>query len=85
MRGGETVTVETVLALAMASMLAGTFLTGFARPIWWMLHPRGPDGRRPEMPGWYRWGMRIPGVLLLLAAAAVIAMSMTGTFIFAEP
>ena len=74
---------ETALALAMVCVLAGTLLTWFSRPIWWMLHQRRPDGSRAEMLAGYVWCLRVPGILLLLLAAAMTVMSATGTCFFA--
>lgn len=73
--------VDTALALAMLCLMAGTLLVGFSRPLWWMLHKRGPDGQRPT-PKNYEWMLRIPGAVLLAAAAGLIAMSVMGLFPF---
>ena len=73
---------EIVILLGMVCLMAGTVLVGFSRPLWWMLHRRGPDGRRESMPPRYQWYLRIPGILLLLIAAAVTVMSATNTFFF---
>lgn len=73
--------VDTALMLAMVCMMAGTLLVGFSRPLWRMLHPRGPDGQRP-MPRNYEWLLRIPGICLLAAAVCLIGMSVAGVFPF---
>ena len=57
-----------------------TLLLGFSRPLWWMLHQRRPDGGR-DAPR-YQWALRAPGLLLLAAAAGVIVMSVTNSFVF---
>ena len=43
--------------------------------------PAGPDGRR-DVPAHYEWYLRIPGIVLLLAAAFVIVMSITELYLF---
>ena len=73
--------VDTALMLAMLCLMAGTLLVGFSRPLWWMLHKRGPDVQR-RTPPHYEWLMRIPGLALLAAAVWVIGMSVTGVFPF---
>ena len=45
-----------------------------------MLHQRRPDGGR-DAPR-YQWALRAPGLLLLAAAAGVIVMSVTNSFVF---
>ena len=67
--------------LAMLCLMAGTLLVGFSRPLWWMLHKRGPDGQR-NAPRNYEWMLRIPGLALLGAAVWVIGMSVMGVFPF---
>lgn len=74
--------VDAVLVLGMLCLIAGTLMVGFSRPLWWMLHQRGPNGRR-NAPRWYEWYLRLPGMLLLLAAAWVIVLSVTNSCIFA--
>ena len=74
---------EAAIALAVLCLMAGTLLTWFSRPIWWMLHRRRPDGSRAGVPARYEWCLRIPGILLLLLAAVVTVMSATNTFLFA--
>ena len=61
--------------------MLGTLLTGFSRPLWWMLHERRPDGRREAM-GRMEWCLRIPGILLLAAAVCIIVMSIREVFLF---
>lgn len=73
--------VDTALMLAMVCLMLGTLLVGFSRPLWWMLHKRRPDGRRPA-PRYYEWFLRIPGAVLLLFAACIIGMSIMGVFPF---
>lgn len=73
--------VDAALALAMLCLLAGTLLAGFSRPLWWMFHRRGPNGRRPA-PEKYEWLLRVPGILLLVVAAGIIGMSVMGLFPF---
>lgn len=73
--------VETALALAMLCLIMGTLLVGFSRPLWWMLHKRGPDGRR-HAPRHYEWLLRVPGLALLGVAGWVIGMSVMGMFPF---
>lgn len=73
--------VDTALMFAMICLMAGTLLVGFSRPLWWMLHQKGPDGRKPA-PRHYEWLLRIPGICLLAAAAWVIGMSVAGVFPF---
>lgn len=73
--------VDSALVLAMLCLMAGTLLVGFCRPLWWMLHKRGPDGQRP-VPKNYEWMLRIPGLILLAFAAGIIAMSVLGVFPF---
>ena len=68
--------MDLILLLGMLCLIGGTLLTGFSRPLWWALHQRGPDGRR-DVPAHYEWYLRIPGIVLLLAAAFVIVMSIT--------
>ena len=73
--------VDTALMLAMLCLMAGTLLVGFSRPLWWMLHKRGPNGQR-NAPRNYEWMLRIPGLALLGAAVWVIGMSVMGVFPF---
>ena len=73
--------VETALMLAMLCLMTGTLLVGFSRPLWWMLHQRGPDGQR-HVPRHYEWLLRLPGIVLLAAAGGIIAMSVMGMFPF---
>ena len=73
--------VDTALMLAMLCLMAGTLLVGFSRPLWWMLHKRGPDGQR-SAPRNYEWFLRIPGLALLAAAGCIIGMSVMGVFPF---
>ena len=73
--------VDTVLVLAMLCLMVGTLLVGFSRPLWWMLHKRGPDGQRTA-PRNYEWMLRIPGIALLGVAACIIGMSVMGMFPF---
>lgn len=73
--------MDLILVFGMLSLIAGTLLTGFSRPLWWALHQRGPDGRR-NAPAHYEWYLRIPGIVLLLAAVFVIAMSVTELYLF---
>lgn len=75
--------VDTALMLAMLCLMVGTLLVGFSRPLWWMFHKRGPDGRR-RTPPHYEWLLRIPGLALLAAAACVIGMSVMGVFPFVK-
>lgn len=75
-------TPEAAILLAMVCLMGGTLLVGFSRPLWWMLHQRRPDGGRAEMPPRYVWYLRIPGILLLLIAAAVTVMSATNSLWF---
>ncbi len=75
--------VDTALMLAMVCLMAGTLLVGFSRPLWWMLHQRGPDGGK-HAPRNYEWLLRIPGICLLAVAAWVIGMSVAGVFPFVE-
>lgn len=73
--------VETALMLAMLCLMAGTLLVGFSRPLWWMLHQRGPDGQR-HAPRRYEWLLRLPGIALLAVAGGIIAMSVMEMFPF---
>lgn len=73
--------VDAALVLGMLCLIAGTLLVGFSRPLWWMLHRRGPSGRR-DVPRRYEWYLRVPGIGLLAVAAWVIVMSVTNTFLF---
>ena len=73
--------VEMALVTGMLCLMAETLLVGFSRPLWRMLHPRRFDGRR-DLPPHYEWRLRAPGILLLLAAVCVIAMSVTNTLAF---
>lgn len=72
--------VDITLVFGMLCLMAGTLLVGFSRPLWWMLHQRRPDGGR-DAPR-YQWALRAPGLLLLAAAAGVIVMSVTNSFMF---
>ena len=72
--------VDFLLVFGMLCLIAGTLLLGFSRPLWWMLHQRRPDGGR-DAPR-YQWALRAPGLLLLAAAAGVIVMSVTHSFLF---
>ncbi len=72
---------EWALAFGMLCLMLGTLLTGFSRPLWSMLHRRGPDGRRAA-PGRNVWVLRGLGFLLLLAAGCVIAMSIKEVILF---
>ena len=69
--------VDTALMLAMLCLMAGTLLVGFSRPLWWMLHKRGPDGQR-RTPPHYEWLMRIPGLALLAAEAFLLFLGILG-------
>ncbi len=69
--------VDILLVFGMLCLMAGTLLLGFSRPLWWMLHQRRPDGGR-DAPR-YQWALRL---LLLAAAAGVIVMSVTNSFVF---
>ena len=73
--------IDTALMIAMLCLMAGTLLVGFSRPLWWMFHQRGPDGRR-RAPEHYEWLLRIPGIALLTVAAGIIGMSVMGMFPF---
>lgn len=73
--------VDIALMIAMLCLIAGTLLVGFSRPLWWMLHRRGPDGAK-RAPRHYEWLLRLPGVALLAAAGGIICMSMAGIFPF---
>ncbi len=73
--------VDAALVLGMLCLTAGTLMVGFSRPLWWMLHQRGPNGRR-EAPRRYEWYLRIPGIGLLAAAVWIIVMSVTNSFLF---
>lgn len=75
--------VDTALMLAMMCLMAGTLLVGFSRPLWWMIHRRGPDGQK-NAPRHYEWLLRIPGIVLLAVAACVIGMSVMGMFPFQQ-
>lgn len=75
--------VDTALMLAMVCLMAGTLLVGFSRPLWWMIHRRGPDGQK-NAPRHYEWLLRIPGLVLLAVAACVIGMSVMGMFPFQQ-
>lgn len=75
--------VDTALMLAMVCLMAGTLLVGFSRPLWWMIHRRGPDGQK-NAPRHYEWLLRIPGLVLLAIAACVIGMSVMGMFPFQQ-
>ena len=46
--------VDTALMLAMLSLMAGTLLVGFSRPLWWMIHKRSPGGQKIA-PKHYEW------------------------------
>ena len=72
--------VDTALVIAMLCLM-GTLLVGFSRPLWWMLHKRGPDGQR-SAPRNCEWLLRIPGMALLAAAACIIGMSVMSVFPF---
>ena len=72
--------VDFLLVFGMLCLIADTLLLGFSRPLWWMLHQRRPDGGR-DAPR-YQWALRAPGLLLLAAAAGVIVMSVTSSFVF---
>lgn len=72
--------MDVTLVFGMLCLIGGTLLLGFSRPLWWMLHQRRPDGGR-DAPR-YAWALRAPGLLLLAAAAGVIAMSVTSSFVF---
>ena len=73
--------VDAALVFGMLCLIVGTLLVGFSRPLWWMLHQRGPDGRR-DVPRRYEWYLRVPGIGLLLAAGWVIVTSITNTCLF---
>ena len=73
--------IDIALALGMLCLMLGTLLTGFSRPMWSAMHRRRPDGRREPL-GRYEWALRLPGILLLAAAAAMIVMSMREVFLF---
>ena len=73
--------VDAALVFGMLCLIAGTLLVGFSRPLWWMIHQRGPNGRR-DAPRRYEWYLRVPGIGLLTAAAWVIVMSMRNAFLF---
>ncbi len=73
--------VDAALVFGMLCLIAGTLLVGFSRPLWWMIHQRGPNGRR-DAPRRYEWYLRVPGIGLLAAAAWVIVMSMRNAFLF---
>ena len=73
--------VDTALMIAMLCLMAGTLLVGFSRPLWWMLHKRGPAGAR-SAPRHYEWLLRVPGLALLAVAGCVIGMSVMGMFPF---
>ncbi len=73
--------VDTALMLAMLSLMAGTLLVGFSRPLWWMIHKRSPGGQKIA-PKHYEWLLRAPGLALLAAAGCVIGMSVMGMFPF---
>ena len=73
--------VDTALMLAMLCLMAGTLLVGFSRPLWRALHRRRPDGRREAL-GRYVWILRIPGLILLVAATGIIVMSIREVFLF---
>jgi len=73
--------VDTALMLAMVCVITGTLLTWFNRPIWWMLHKRGPSGSR-HAPRYYELLLRVSGICLLMIAACVIGLSVAGVFPF---
>lgn len=73
--------IDTALMIAMLCLMAGTLLVGFSRPLWWMLHQRGPDGAK-HAPRHYEWLLRLPGIALLAVAGGIIAMSVMGMFPF---
>ena len=73
--------VDTALVIAMLCLMVGTLLVGFSRPLWWMLHKRGPDGQR-SAPRNCEWLLRIPGMAHLAAAACIIGMSVMSVFPF---
>ncbi len=75
--------VDTALMLAMLCLMAGTLLVGFSRPLWWMFHPRRPDGAR-RAPRHYEWLLRVPGLVLLAIAGGIIVMSVMGMFPFQQ-
>lgn len=73
--------VDAALVFGMLCLIVGTLMVGFSRPLWWMLHQKKLGGRQ-DAPHRYEWYLRLPGIGLLLAAAWVIAMSVTNSFVF---
>ena len=47
----------------------------FCKPFWWLM-------KKSEMPGHYKWYLRIPGILLMLFGIGIIIISAINDFMF---
>ena len=56
-------------------IIGGLLMIIFCKPFWWLM-------KKSEMPGHYKWYLRIPGILLMLFGIGIIIVSVTNDFMF---
>ncbi|NDO51410.1 MULTISPECIES: hypothetical protein [Bacillota] len=63
------------IIFAVVCLIGGLLMIIFCKPFWWLM-------KKSEMPGHYKWYLRIPGILLMLFGIGIIIISAINDFMF---